>query len=517
MNDPLFNLGNSKRLISFPFFKTAQNASKLRGDDLLEGIEVMPDDAGYHRRCYNAYTNTKSSKIQKPDQTNTHATSKRRKTESSKLAPNICIICRTKRCNKKGKTGYEVLTTCETDDTASVLQSFSMSCEAVTHEFAGLSISQITAKEFKYHRSCYRDLTRTKSVPTRSQQEIEDDDIRESCFAEITEYVKDYIIGGGNVLKMSTLTTLTEIYHNLQKEKNISVKGDINRLLKDRLKNRFKNQLSFFQKGQGKADLVYSDETPKKIETNSVAKKIEEVASLIREHIKSFEGIFKKWPPESSEVRAENVKLPISLKLLLKLILRSNPCKESDRLRWLIDSIGQDIVFNATSGKAKTVKHIQLGMFLKRKTGSKEIVTCMNRLGHSLFYSELLELETNIAEKESSTKSQDYIPKKVEKENFVAYVYDNCDHNPETLSGVSIHCTNGIMIQRPRNLEENGTCFVIDQTPTEKCLRRSFTPIDTSITPYKKPTKCPSPELISGITLENDLLSEVISKSNDWI
>ena len=328
---------------------------------------------------------------------------------------------------------------------------------------------------------------------------------RESYFAEITEYVKDYIIGGGNVLKMSTLTTLTEIYHNLQKEKNISVKGDINRLLKDRLKNRFKNQLSFFQKGQGKADLVYSDETPKKIETNSVAKKIEEVASLIREHIKS------------SEVRAENVKLPISLKLLLKLILRSNPCKESDRLRWLIDSIGQDIVFNATSGKAKTVKHIQLGMFLKRKTGSKEIVTCMNRLGHSLCYSELLELETNIAEKESSTKSQDYIPKKVEKENFVAYVYDNCDHNPETLSGVSMHCTNGIMIQRPRNLEENGTCFVIDQTPTEKCLRRSFTPIDTSITPYKKPTKCPSPELISGITLENDLLSEVISKSNDWI
>ena len=164
------------------------------------------------------------------------------------------------------------------------------------------------------------------------------------------------------------------------------------------------------------------------------------------------------------------VKLPISLKLLLKLILRSNPCKESDRLRWLIDSIGQDIVFNAKSGKAKTVKHIQLGMFLKRKTGSKEIVTCMNRLGHSLCYPELLELETNIAENESSTKSQDYIPKKVEKENFVTYVYDNCDHNPETLFGVSMHCTNGIMIQRPRNLEENGTYFVIDQTPTEKSL-----------------------------------------------
>ena len=186
-------------------------------------------------------------------------------------------------------------------------------------------------------------------------------------------------------------------------------------------------------------------------------------------------------------------------------------------MKRLIDSIDQDIMFNATSGKVKTVKHIQVGMFSKRETGSKEIVTCMNRLGHSLCYSELLELETNIAEKESSTNSQDYIPNKIEKENFVTYVYDNCDHNPETLSGISMHCTSGIMIQCPRNVEENGTCFVINQIPMEKTIRGSFTAVDTSIAPYKKPAKRPSPELINGIFLENNLLSEVISKSNDWI
>ena len=98
----------------------------------------------------------------------------------------------------------------------------------------------------------------------------------------------------------------------------------------------------------------------------------------------------------------------------------------------------------------------------------------MNWLGHSLCDSELLKLETNIAVKDSSTNSQDYIPKKIEKENFVTYVYDNCDHNPETLSGVSMHCTNGIMIQRPRNLEENGTCFVINQTSMEKNYWKIF-------------------------------------------
>ena len=108
----------------------------------------------------------------------------------------------------------------------------------------------------------------------------------------------------------------------------------------------------------------------------------------------------------------------------------------------------------------------------------------MNWLGHSLCHSELLQLETNIAEKETSTNSQDYIPKKIEKENSITYIYDNCDHNPETLSGVRMHCTNGIMIQHPRNLEKNGTCFIINQTPLEKTIRRSFTPVDTSITLY---------------------------------
>ena len=90
------------------------------------------------------------------------------------------------------------------------------------------------------------------------------------------------------------MSTLPETYHNLQTEKYIITKGDTNWLLKNRLKNHFKYQLSFFQNGQGKVDLVNSDETPKKMDSNYVAKKIEEVASLIREDIKSFEGVFKE-------------------------------------------------------------------------------------------------------------------------------------------------------------------------------------------------------------------------------
>ena len=502
--------------INFLAFKTAKNASKLRRDNRFQDVDLLPDDAGYHRKCYQRYTNPKSFPASITSSATSKYAVKRKRDQPTILAPKHCIICRTERCNKKGKTGYEPLLTCETDAAACALRDFASTCPDIEAEFAGLSISEITAKEFKYHRTCYRTLSSTKEPAiTKSKKEIEEDNFRESCFHDIVEYVQDYIIDKGNVVKMSFLT---ETYHTLQKEKNIPIKGTDNRLLKNRLKRNFGDNLSFFQKGQGKADLVYSDVFPRKIKSRHFEQKIKEVASLLREEIQSFQGVFDQWPPESRNVRAENVKLPNLLEMLLKLILRSNPCNESDRLKRLVKSIGQDILFNATNGRTKTVKHVQLGMFLRRKTGSKEIVTCLNRLGHSLNYDELLRLETNIAEKESSLSSIDYIPSQIEKENFVTYVYDNCDHNPETLSGVSMHCTNGIMIQRPSNpIAVDDTKFKAEQTPKETTMRRSFTPVNTSVYPYKKPKDRPTPQLLDNVIVENNLFSEMVSKAKHWI
>ena len=48
-----------------------------------------------------------------------------------------------------------------------------------------------------------------------------------------------------------------------------------------------------------------------------------------------------------------------------------------------IDSLIQDVVFNAISGKKKKPrKHLELGINLKSLTGSRGILKIMNRLGH---------------------------------------------------------------------------------------------------------------------------------------
>ena len=65
----------------------------------------------------------------------------------------------------------------------------------------------------------------------------------------------------------------------------------------------------------------------------------------------------------------------------------------SDKIHQTILSLGQDFMFNATSGHIKTPKHITLTMTIKRNTRYAEIVTLLNRLGHGISYTQIGELE----------------------------------------------------------------------------------------------------------------------------
>ena len=49
--------------------------------------------------------------------------------------------------------------------------------------------------------------------------------------------------------------------------------------------------------------------------------------------------------------------------------------------------IAQDIVHSATHGK--TPKHVALGMSVRHITGSKEVITLLNRMGHCSSYEKI--------------------------------------------------------------------------------------------------------------------------------
>lgn len=126
--------------------------------------------------------------------------------------------------------------------------------------------------------------------------------------------------------------------------------------------------------------------TTNTLQYQSPHEKIKEAALLIKDEIKAQDLPFTTWPPHADQLKQENVVIPNLLEIFLTTLLTTK--KSSERVSRLVKSIGQDLMYNSTSGSVKTVKHTQVGLVAKRKTGSKLMINTLNKLGHSISYSE---------------------------------------------------------------------------------------------------------------------------------
>ena len=189
----------------------------------------------------------------------------------------------------------------------------------------------------------------------------------------------------------------------------------------------------------------------------------------------------------------------------------------SERVKRLVKSLSQDIIY-VTRGKLEAAKHTQIGVFVKRKTGSRLLIECLNRLGHAISYHEVNSLEIRFSEEQVEYQLvRVYVPPAVQPSTYLTFVYDNCDHNPETLTGATMHCTNGIIIQRKSGNNQP------DEAPAEEntnpsVKRKSFAPVDIDITPYHQLQRVP-PDKIPETERITNIIKEYLSKKGDllWI
>ena len=68
-------------------------------------------------------------------------------------------------------------------------------------------------------------------------------------------------------------------------------------------------------------------------------------------------------------------------------------------------------------------------------------------MGHAISYNEVNLVETKLADDQAQIVSREFIPTIIQNSSFVTFVFDNCDHNMESIYGATLHCTNGIIIQ----------------------------------------------------------------------
>ena len=92
-----------------------------------------------------------------------------------------------------------------------------------------------------------------------------------------------------------------------------------------------------------------------------------------------------------------HVKLTKLLKLLINSLL-SKSFSVAERVERLSNLLGLDIIYNLSNGKIENIKHVQLGITTKRKTGSRVMLDSLNRLGHSISYDKVNYVETSLAE-----------------------------------------------------------------------------------------------------------------------
>ena len=98
-------------------------------------------------------------------------------------------------------------------------------------------------------------------------------------------------------------------------------------------------------------------------------------------------------------------------------------------------SLASDLIYATTRGRMKPSKQIVLGMALESITSSKKVLNIINRLGHSISYTVVEELETEAAY--TSIGRSSLCPSNIvwQKDLHTGVAFDNFNRFVETTDG----------------------------------------------------------------------------------
>ena len=443
-----------------------------------EACNLIPEDIsdvhGYHRDCYQLFTKNLNRLSETSFDATKPSTSRPPRSSLDKVIfkPD-CIFCK-----KEGLKSIKVKSSWTTESTSMFdfggWQNVVDVAERVGDEDLLLRIRGVDlfAAEARYHKSCrkkyvanqepdkWRSSKYDKVAKQRTMEEA-----HKKAFASICTFVDDEILGRCKVLRLSDLC---EKYKDELKDTPFANPKYRAGKLKSKFEKHeaYKGKLSFCKvsaKGKFESFLVYStgmslDKAIQSTHELHSVDAITDVALFLRRIITSAfeESKDIPWPSTAEALADIDDQIPTELEKFLNHLLSGNPSCPSQRVTRLVRSLGQDICRAATNGKWKMSKHILVCMTLRHLFRSAQLITLMNRLGHSESYSFSLELETAIAQalqQTSSILSRQVVRHPVEPSVFHSD-FDNFDQYISSLTGSgSIHTAHGIMLHEISNNE----------------------------------------------------------------
>ena len=474
-------------------------------------VDMEPSDYDtklcYHRNCRSTFTLKKTLekfKVKTEESKPTERKSTRElHSSSSTVLQEICIFCGKTSKYVKGTKTREVLH--QSRELRSDEKVRRAAMNKMNDKILAITSRELVAAEAHYHNSCYRNFTRgekseaaTPSVENNEQQLYQQ--AVQNAYNMLFQHVRNTLFSAPEVIK---LTSLTEMLVNLMSMLGYiddEVLPQTKKQIRRRLESEFGESLHFVKTAEGKV-LIYPDNLTMESlakENNELKNQLESVshecevkavltksASHIRSDIKNMKK--KPWPPQPDQLTADYMKLPDSLEIFLRVLLtgdvkQSVPSSNSREHR-LVESLGQDFVYTVSGGSIIPAKHILLPWSVKSLTGNVELIQMLNRLGHGMSYSKLVELDTTLClQKQAMTAADDVIlPSNVHPIIPTTLAFDNIDRLEETLSGGGTsHRVNGIIVQ-----PQVSTALLIQDLPkVVPSKKRSITPVPLEIPDY---------------------------------
>lgn len=191
--------------------------------------------------------------------------------------------------------------------------------------------------------------------------------------------------------------------------------------------------------------------------TMAMKETIRAVAAQLREEIRN--SSITKLPEDCTAedlIKGESDYVPELLTCFLETFVLGDVSHSSKAARGKkrnnndlrIFSLGQDMIYAASSHKIKTSKHITLGLAVKSLCNSKKIINILSKYGHCCSYTTLEELETELTF--STANRANVCPEDILRRPDLntAVAFDNFDRFVETLNGNdTLHDTVGTIFQ----------------------------------------------------------------------
>lgn len=343
------------------------------------------------------------------------------------------------QCNYIKKNKYvnrilEQLVSCSEDRAADAI--YRKAEKNKDFKMMALVSMDLFAKEAHYHKTCYRNYTR-KDPPSLNQENQVDEQSqvdknviseefernRLPIFKDIAktmhEKIADNKIVSYHTLQQQMINKMNSLGHSgwkTNKLVSLYFKRNIKKHFKDEKSIKHNNDTYFYSKNISLQALIRQIIDLNEELGDSKLDRFQKCAQIIKEDINDMKDMLP-WQPRPTDLDPQNFRYPEKLERFVDVLMENRP----DRLKLCLM---QDIVYNVTIVRVKTPKSVLLPATVKNLTNNTELITILNKFGHEISYSLLMEIHTEEAFRicEEHLNTGLILPESWKRQEFSVYV-----------------------------------------------------------------------------------------------